>query len=261
MGINYNKIEHLELLKKKSVILNSQDSRKLLRYSTMTNSHLDWCIREHYLDLLENFRKGKIQTFEFCISFEKTGKLTSDIIDILESNLIILSPNEKSIGFSNLLEEVFDTCEAYLQDPEFRDENSEVEFKNSVEEIYLKIQNFLNEDRTTFKASKNFSELLDQLNWESKDQYFELIEKFLDESSMSNFLDFKKKSESLLKVAKDLESNSFFLEPSYQALGFSNFINILIQLFEDYQTKTEMNSKVFKFWVGKTLLEMKNHYS
>ena len=74
----------------------------------MTNGHLDWCIREHYLDLLENYRKGKIQTFEFCISFENTGKLTSDILDILESNLIILSPNEKSLVFSDLLEEVFD---------------------------------------------------------------------------------------------------------------------------------------------------------
>ena len=96
--------------------------------------------------LLENFQKGKINTSEFCLAFENTGKLTSDIIDILESNLIILSPNEKSLGFSDLLEEVFDTCEAYLQDAEFRDENSEVEFKNSVEEIYLKIQNFLNEE-------------------------------------------------------------------------------------------------------------------
>ena len=146
MDINYNKIEHLELLKKKSMIANSEDYKKLLSYSTMTNNHLDWCIREHYLDLLENFRKGKIQTFEFCISFENTGKLTSDILDILESNLIILSPNEKSLGFSDLLEEVFDTCEGYLQDAEFRDENSEVEFKNSVEEIFLKIQKYLNEE-------------------------------------------------------------------------------------------------------------------
>ena len=45
IGINYNKIEHLELLKKKSVIANSEDSKKLLRYSTMTNGHLDWLIR------------------------------------------------------------------------------------------------------------------------------------------------------------------------------------------------------------------------
>jgi hypothetical protein len=33
-----------------------------------------------------------------------------------------------------------------LQDAEFRDENSEIEFKNSVEEISLKIQKFLNEE-------------------------------------------------------------------------------------------------------------------
>jgi len=146
MGINYNKMEHLELLKKKSVIANSEDSKKLLSYSTMTNGHFDWCIREQYLDLLKNFQKGKIQTFEFCISFENTGKLTSDIVDILESNLIILSPNEKSLGFANLLEKVFDICEGYLQEAEFRDENSEVEFKNSVEEIFLKIQKYLNEE-------------------------------------------------------------------------------------------------------------------
>lgn len=146
MGINYNKIEHLELLKKKNVIPNSEDSKKLLIYSSMTNGHLDWCIRENYLDLLENFRKGKIKTFEFCITFEEIGKLTSDIIDILESNLIILSPNEKSLRFSDLLEEVFASCRSYLEDAEFRDENSEVEFKNYVEELYCKIQNFLNEE-------------------------------------------------------------------------------------------------------------------
>jgi len=88
MGINYNKREHLELLKKKYVTANakSEDSTKLLRYSTMTNGYLDWCIREHYLDLLENFRKGKLQTFDFCINFENTGQVTSDLLDILESN-------------------------------------------------------------------------------------------------------------------------------------------------------------------------------
>jgi len=148
MGINYNKREHLELLKRKSVIVNakSEDCRKLRRYSMMTISSLNWCIREHYLDLLENFRKGKLQTFDFCISFDNTGRVTSDILDILESNLILLAPNDVSLGFSDLLQEIFDACEAYLQDPEFRDENSDVELKNSVEESYLKIQNFLTEE-------------------------------------------------------------------------------------------------------------------
>ena len=77
----------------------------------------------------------KSPTFEFCISFENTEKLTSDILNVLEANLIILSPNEKSLGFSDLLEELFDTCEAYLQDAEFRHENSEVEVKNAVKKF------------------------------------------------------------------------------------------------------------------------------
>ena len=147
--MGYNKTEYLELLKKKSMITNSEDSIKLLEYSVMAHGHLDWCVREYYLDLLENFRKGKIETFEFCISFEDAGKLTADIIDMLESNLIILSPDEKSLGFADLLEEVFDTCETYLQyEPEFRYENYEVEgeVKDSIEEIYLKIQKYLNEE-------------------------------------------------------------------------------------------------------------------
>jgi hypothetical protein len=69
MKLMYNKREHLELLKKKSGDISRDDSQKCLNYSALTNCHLDWCIREHYLDLLENFRKGKIQTFEFSRSF------------------------------------------------------------------------------------------------------------------------------------------------------------------------------------------------
>jgi hypothetical protein len=103
---------------------------------------------------LKDFQKGQINTSEFCLAFENTGKLTSDIINILESNLIILSPDEKSLGFSDLLEEVFDLYQDYFQDLEFLDANpnpeefekSKIEFNNSVGKIYLKIQNFLKEE-------------------------------------------------------------------------------------------------------------------
>ena len=36
MGINYNKIKHLELLKNKSLIANSKYPRKFIKYFTMT---------------------------------------------------------------------------------------------------------------------------------------------------------------------------------------------------------------------------------
>ena len=148
MHKNYSKKQHLELLKKKSMSISlEEDFYELIKYSSMLNGNLDWCIRENYLELLEDFRKGKMKAFEFCITFEKTGKLTGDIIDILESNLILLSPDEKSFGFSDLLEEIFDLCSTHLEDTEFHDKNSEVEFKNSIEEIYFQIQNYLNEER------------------------------------------------------------------------------------------------------------------
>ena len=100
MKLMYNKREHLELLKKKSGDISRDDCQKCLNYSALTNCRLDWCIRETYVELLEDFQKGKINTSEFCLAFENTGKLTSDIIDIFESNFIILSPDEKVLDFS-----------------------------------------------------------------------------------------------------------------------------------------------------------------
>ena len=155
MKLMYNKKEHLELLKKrKSGDISRDDYQKCLNYSALTNCRLDWCIREIYVELLKDFQKGEINTSEFCLAFENTGKLTSDILDIFESNFIILSPDEKALGFSNLLEEVFDLCRDYFQDLEFLDANpnpeefekSKIEFNNSLGKIYLKIQNFLNEE-------------------------------------------------------------------------------------------------------------------
>lgn len=101
---------------------------------------------------MEDFQKEKINTFEFCLAFENTSKLTSDIIEIFESNLIIFSPDQKVLDFYNLLEEVFDLCQDYFQDLEFFDANSEefekskIEVKNSLGKSYLKIQKFLNEE-------------------------------------------------------------------------------------------------------------------
>ena len=73
-----------------------------------------------------------------------------------------MSPDEKALDFSNLLEEVFDLCQDYFQDLEFLDANpnpeefekSKIEFNNSVGKISLKIQKIqkiqkiLNEVRT-----------------------------------------------------------------------------------------------------------------
>lgn len=166
MNENYNKREYLALLKKQSINgkLNSEDFDRILDYGIIATNYFNWCIREHYLDLLENFQKGKMETFDFCRCFDNTNKIVDNFTDVLESNLIVLSPNDKSLVFADLLEEIFDECEAYLQTADFdsrlymsKDYNIEVkkhekqlkeievELKKSVRETYLKIQNFLKE--------------------------------------------------------------------------------------------------------------------
>jgi hypothetical protein len=257
---NYNEKRHSELLKKKSMGINLQEySSELGQYSCMLEAHLDWQGREGYLKLIENFQKGKIQDFEFCFAFEERGLLMTDILDILESNLILLSPHEKSNHFSSFVSGTIDVCRSYIENAEDNDEDSKIEFENSIEEIYLQLQSIVKDYRTNYNVSRDFSQLVDQLNWENQDQYIELINEFLKGSS--NFLNFKERYQSIVRVGKELESNSISLKIHYQALGFSNHILILIQLFDSYQTDYRISPKVFKSWVRTLLFEMENHYS
>lgn len=257
---NYNKKRHYELLKKKSLTRSSQEySRELLRYSCMLEAHLDWQNREGYLKLLEQFQKEKIEDYKFCFAFEERGLLINDISDILKSHFILLSPQEKDNHFSSFVSLTIDICKNYIEEANENDKNSKIEFKNWMKDIYLQMQKILKEDhQTSFKDSTSFSELVDQLNWEIKDQYIDLLEEFLDESN--NFLNVKKKYHSIVAVTKELESNSISLKLSYQALGFSNYLLILMKLFESYHINAEISPKVFKSWVQKILFEMKNHY-
>ena len=84
----------------------------------------------------------KIDIGEFFIAFEERAKLSEEVKDILESNLILLSPHEKSLGFSDLLEEIFDVCDMYIEDAELNDKSSEIEFRNFIEKTYFQIQKY-----------------------------------------------------------------------------------------------------------------------
>lgn len=146
--LNYNKKQYLELLKERQEKSISIRSGELSRYSALLSAHLDWEARDHYLQLLEKFVGKKIDIGEFCIAFEERAKLIGEVTDILESNLILLSPHPKSLDFSDFIGDILDECEIYNPDPEpFRHEYEldETEFRDSIEETYLQIQKFLEE--------------------------------------------------------------------------------------------------------------------
>lgn len=111
--------------------------------------HLNWEIRDQYLELLENYREEKIDSFNFRIRFcERYGSIEK-VANLLESNQVLLSPDENALDFGDLLSEIDSCCKPYLDDPEtFRNkfEIGDVEFRISIEKIYFKIQKFLNEE-------------------------------------------------------------------------------------------------------------------
>ena len=84
--------------------------------------------------------------FNFRIRFCERYESIEKVADLLKSNRVLLSPDENSLDFGDLLSEIDSCCKAYSDDPEpFRNkfEIGDLEFTTSIEKIYLKIQNFL----------------------------------------------------------------------------------------------------------------------
>ena len=142
---NLNKKRRYELLNKQG----DEFKSKLRTYLIILIDHLNWEIRYQYLELLENYREKKIDSFNFRIAFCERYESIEKVADLLKSNLVLLSPDKNSLNFGDLLSKIDDYCKAYSNDPEpFRNkfEIGDVEFRISIEKIYLKIQKYLNEE-------------------------------------------------------------------------------------------------------------------
>ena len=154
---NYNKKRHLELLKYsqylkqqgKVLIHESKDDfLELLGYSAVLNAQLEWEAGYYYLQLLDQLMEKKITSGEFFSKFHQKSIENSEVVDILESKFILLSPHEKSLDFSDFIEEIVDYCESLNNDPDFLGEDYDLsdndnEFSDSIKEIYIRLKKFL----------------------------------------------------------------------------------------------------------------------
>ena len=143
--LNYDKKRHLELLNQQG----DEFKSKLRTYSIILIDHLNWEIRDQYLELLDNYMEAKIDSFNFIMKFEERYDSIEKVADLLKSKQVLLSPDENSLDFGDLLSEIESCCKVYSDDPEpFRNkfEIGDVEFRISIEKIYLKIQNSLKEE-------------------------------------------------------------------------------------------------------------------
>ena len=246
---------------------------ELLRYRSNTLKKLDLGLLNYYINLLEEFLENKMNAGELFSKYLKLQDWQSEIKNNLEANLIILVSLEKEFPIDDILYNLYWILEERINinDDQFfeavvKEENFEIAIEsiksrdlyNSINKIYKQLQDIASNYRSNHNISDNFKQLLDQLSWENQIQYTELIEQYLDNSI--SFLNFIERYQSIVKVAKKLESNSIALKLDYQALGFSNYIKILIELFENYQINKKISEEVFKTWVREILFEIKTHY-
>ena len=143
--LNYDKKRHLELLNQQG----DEFKSKLRTYSIILIDHLNWEIRDQYLELLDKFIDKKIDSFNFRIRFCERYESIEKVADLLQSNRVLLSPDKNSLNFGDLLSKIDNCCKAYSDDPEpFRNkfEIADAEFTILMEKIYFQMKGFLNEE-------------------------------------------------------------------------------------------------------------------
>lgn len=147
--LNYEKKLHYKFLTQQGIDLNDEVNSRLRTYSIILIDHLNWEIRDQYLELLDKFIDKKIDSFNFRIAFCERYESIEKVADLLKSNRVLLSPDQNSLEFGDLLAKIDDCCKAYCDDPEpFRNkfEIGDAEFTILMEEIYFQMKDFLNEE-------------------------------------------------------------------------------------------------------------------
>lgn len=153
--------QQLEKAGKNLYSICKSDYRELLSYSAKTCAHLEWESRDSYAELMDHFLNGKISEGRLKIEFLEIQESHEQVQQVLESNLIILSPNPNSDYIGDLINELYWVLEDLSVDStlsleelgslikenkyEEAEKKKERENYNSVKEIYLKLQKFLEE--------------------------------------------------------------------------------------------------------------------
>lgn len=153
MDTNYNGKEHDQLLKysedlKKHGKFLSEESPtkflKLLNYSAMVYSQLEWEIRDQYLEIFEEFLSNKITSADFCEILEEKVKLNSELSDKFLSYPI----HQKALSFTDFIDNLYIACEVCDRSPiSYRQPGdiSESELRKEIQKTYLQIQKLLEE--------------------------------------------------------------------------------------------------------------------
>nr|YP_010134041.1 hypothetical protein KYU77_pgp066 [Tryblionella apiculata]QWM93530.1 hypothetical protein [Tryblionella apiculata] len=111
---------------------------KLRKYSAMLICHLHWENREQYFELIEKLLNSPMYFLELRNKHQAINKAGAS----LQANLILLEPNERSVGFDDLIDELVSLFDLYCPDPSLREshELSEEELRDLVQKIFIEMK-------------------------------------------------------------------------------------------------------------------------
>ena len=153
MNNDYNKDKHSQLLKYfkdlrkqgKSIGKESRkDYLKLLSYSAMVYSQLNWKIQGEYLEIFKEFLSNRITSAKFCKILGEKLELNNGLLNKLRCDII----DEKAANFREFLDNLSIFCEVCDKNSEscrLPDHISKSELWKEIEETYLQMQEFLEE--------------------------------------------------------------------------------------------------------------------
>jgi hypothetical protein len=160
-NINLDKTRYIELLKKEEALKNEgtflfdenrEEDLELLSYGVILENQIYYNRKAEYTFLVEEYLRenaGEDGARLFVWEFFKIFKKDNKALEILEKEILhqgirklaTFRIDPKSTEFSALINEIVGSCEALTFDPEDTYGMTLDQFRDSIQKIYLKIQN------------------------------------------------------------------------------------------------------------------------
>ena len=160
-NINFDKTRYIELLKKEEFLKNEgtslfnenrEEDLELLSYGVILENQIYYNRKAEYIFLVEKCLResagedgARLFVWEFFKIFKKDNKalkiLEKEIIQQGIQKLATFQMDPKSTEFSALVSQIVGSCEFLTFDPEDTYGMTLDQFRDSIQKIYLKIQN------------------------------------------------------------------------------------------------------------------------
>jgi hypothetical protein len=160
-NINFDKTRYIELLKKEELLKNEgtslfnenrEEDLELLSYGVILENQIYYNRKAEYIFLVEEYLResagedgARLFVWELFKIFKKDNKalkvLEKEILQQGIQKLATFQIDPKSTEFSALVNQIVGSCEFLTFDPEDTYGMTLDQFRDSIQKIYLKIQN------------------------------------------------------------------------------------------------------------------------